>query len=256
MTVALICGSGDGGGVMRSTSSPWGRDASMGRVRRQHSATPDVGIYSSHPSIDDRNRWPFPAGAAVSWRRHDQTNPGRTCRRSRAPHPRRDRAGLAVLFCGINPGLYSARSGTTSPGPATASGRPCIARLHRPAAAPRGPVATCWGTASASPTWSPAPPPPPPSWSPPSSGAGAALVRGRRRPAWLPRSSASTRTGPLRATAPGPRASRRSRVAHPHLGAAQPERPQRALPAGPPRRQFAALRAATGLDRLSTMDVP
>ena len=40
-----------------------------------------------------------------------------------------------VLFCGINPGLYSAATGGTSPGQATGSGRPCTC--------PASPTASC-----------------------------------------------------------------------------------------------------------------
>ena len=39
--------------------------------------------------------------------------------------------GLRVLFCGINPGLYTAGPATTSPGRATGSGRRCTARASR-----------------------------------------------------------------------------------------------------------------------------
>ena len=65
--------------------------------------------------------------------------------------------GLRVLFCGINPGLYSGATGYHFARPATASGRRSIRQaLHRACCIPASSV-NCWTGAMASPTWSRAP---------------------------------------------------------------------------------------------------
>ena len=132
-------------------------------------------------------------------RRSPPTHPRRAGRRPRGGScPTSSVPGCGCCSAASTLGCGRRRSATTSPGPATGSGRPCTSAGSPRGCSPPTRRPSCSRSASASPTWSSGPPPGPPSWAPASSGpAGPAWPPRRPPPArrWWP-CSGSAPTGP------------------------------------------------------------
>ena len=113
--------------------------------------------------------------AGRRWRAARAVTPAGAARRAAHPRPTRaelaaaaDRTipdviapGLAVLFVGINPGLWSAATGWHFARPGNRSGRRCTSAGSPPGCCTPASRTSCPPSASASPTWSPGPAPAP-----------------------------------------------------------------------------------------------
>ena len=153
-----------------------------------------------------------------------------------APGPARSCSAASTPAC------TRRRSATTSPGPATASGRRCTRRASPPRLlAPVRGAASCWRSASASPTWSRGPPPRRTSCPREELRAGGGALRGEGAalraavPGGAGRRRVPRRLRPAQGRA---RAAARAIGGTRAVGAAQPERAQRALPASGSARLF------------------